>query len=144
MKILVIHGPNLNLLGEREPEKYGKRTLEAINASIKKLAVELGTEIEFFQSNCEGQLVSKIQEAKHNFDGIVINPAGYTHTSIVLRDAILAVTKPCVEVHLSNIYTREEFRHHSFIAPVCVGQITGFGLDSYLLGLKALVNHLKG
>ena len=143
MKILVIHGPNLNLLGDREPEKYGKRTLEDINAAIKKLAAELGTEIEFFQSNCEGELVSKIQEVKQNFDGILINPAAYTHTSIVLRDAILAVTKPCIEVHLSNIYTREEFRHHSYIAPVCVGQISGFGLDSYLLGLRAIVNHLK-
>ena len=143
MKILVVHGPNLNLLGEREPEKYGKRTLEDINASIKKLAGELGAEVEFFQSNCEGALVSKIHEAKQNFDGILINPAAYTHTSIAIRDAILAVTKPCVEVHLSNIYTREEFRQHSYIAPVCVGQISGFGLDSYLLGLKALVNHLK-
>ena len=143
MKILVIHGPNLNLLGDREPEKYGKRTLNDINAAIKKLAGELGAEVEFFQSNCEGELVTKIQEVKQNFDGILINPAAYTHTSIVLRDAILAVTKPCIEVHLSNIYTREELRHHSYIAPVCVGQISGFGLDSYLLGLRALVNHLK-
>ena len=143
MKILVIHGPNLNLLGDREPEKYGKRTLNDINAAIKKLAGELGAEVEFFQSNCEGELVTKIQEVKQNFDGILINPAAYTHTSIVLRDAILAVTKPCIEVHLSNIYTREEFRHHSYIAPVCVGQISGFGLDSYLLGLRAIVNHLK-
>lgn len=143
MKILVVNGPNLNLLGEREPEKYGKKTLEDINAAITKLARELGTEVEFFQSNSEGELVSKIQQVKQNFDGILINPAAYTHTSIAIRDAILAVTKPCVEVHLSNLYTREEFRHHSYIAPVCVGQISGFGVDSYLLGLKALVNHLK-
>ena len=143
MKILVVNGPNLNLLGEREPEKYGKKTLEDINAAIAKLAKELGTEVEFFQSNCEGELVSKIQQVKKDFDGILINPAAYTHTSIAIRDAILAVTKPCVEVHLSNLYTREEFRHHSYIAPVCVGQISGFGVDSYLLGLKALVNHLK-
>ena len=142
MKILVIHGPNLNLLGKREPEKYGRKTLEDINLSIKKLADELGAEIEFFQSNCEGELVSKVQEA-YNFDGILINPAAYTHTSIALRDAILAVTKPCIEVHLSNIYTREEFRHNSYLAPVCVGQISGFGADSYFLGLRALVNHLK-
>jgi 3-dehydroquinate dehydratase-2 len=143
MKILVIHGPNLNLLGKREPEKYGRKTLEDINLAIKKLADELGAEIEFFQSNCEGELVSKVQEA-YNFDGILINPAAYTHTSIALRDAILAVTKPCVEVHLSNIYTREEFRHNSYLAPVCVGQISGFGADSYFLGLRALVNHIKG
>ena len=143
MKILVLHGPNLNLLGDREPEKYGTNTLEDINASVKKLAVKLEVEVEFFQSNCEGELVSKIQQVKKNFDGIIINPAAYTHTSIAIRDAILAVTKPCIEVHLSNIYTREEFRHHSYIAPVSVGQITGFGIDSYLLGLRALVSHLK-
>ena len=143
MKILVLHGPNLNLLGDREPEKYGSNTLADINASVKKLAAELGVEVEFFQSNCEGELVSKIQTVKKNFDGIIINPAAYTHTSIAIRDAILAVTKPCIEVHLSNIYTREEFRHHSFIAPVSVGQISGFGIDSYLLGLRALVSHLK-
>jgi 3-dehydroquinate dehydratase-2 len=143
MKILVVHGPNLNLLGEREPEKYGKRTLKDINDAIKRLADELGTEVKFFQSNCEGDIVSEIQEAKHNFDGILINPAAYTHTSIAIRDAILAVTKPCVEVHLSNLYTREEFRHRSYIAPVCLGQISGFGLDSYLLGLHALINHIK-
>lgn len=143
MKILVIHGPNLNLLGDREPEKYGTSTMEDINAAIGRSAKELAVEVEFFQSNCEGSLVSKIQEAKKNFDGILINPAAYTHTSIALRDAVMAVTKPCVEVHLSNIYSRESFRHHSFIAPVCVGQISGFGLDSYILGLKALVNHIK-
>jgi len=143
MKILVVHGPNLNLLGDREPEKYGRHTMEEINACIIKYAKELGAEVEFFQSNCEGALVSKIQEAKTDFDGILINPAAYTHTSIAIRDAILAVTKPCVEVHLSNIHTREEFRQKSFIAPVSIGQITGFGVNSYLLGLKALVEHLK-
>ena len=144
MKILVIHGPNLNLLGHREPEKYGALTMEEINNSMQSLAGELGVQVEFFQSNCEGEIVSKIQEAKTAFDGVVINPAAYTHTSIAIRDALLAITKPCVEVHLSNIYTREEFRHHSYIAPVCVGQISGFKIDSYLLGLRALVSHLKG
>ncbi len=141
MKILVVHGPNLNLLGKREPEKYGTKTLEEINRSIKKLAAELGAEVFFFQSNCEGDLVSRIQEA--DFDGILINPASYTHTSIAIRESILAVTKACVEVHLSNIFAREEFRHHSYIAPVSIGQICGFGEESYLLGLRALVSHLK-
>lgn len=142
MKILVIHGPNLNLLGQREPEKYGRKTLEEINQSLTKLAKELGVTVECFQSNCEGELVSKIQEA-YDYDGILINPAAYTHTSIAIRDAILAVTKPCVEVHLSNLYRREEFRHNSYIAPISVGQISGFGPESYLLGLRALVSHLK-
>lgn len=143
MKILVVHGPNLNLLGDREPEKYGMLTMEEINESMQKLAEQLDVQIEFFQSNCEGSLISKIQEVKKDFDGIVINPAAYTHTSIAIRDAILVTTKPCVEVHLSNIYTREEFRHNSYIAPVCVGQISGFKLDSYLSGLQLLVNHIR-
>ena len=141
MKILIVHGPNLNLLGKREPEKYGTKTLEEINQSIKKLAAELHAEVSFFQSNCEGEIVSRIQES--DFDAILINPASYTHTSIAIREAVLAVTKPCVEVHISNIFAREEFRHHSYIAPVSVGQISGFGDESYLLGLRALVSHLK-
>lgn len=141
MKILVVHGPNLNLLGKREPEKYGTKTLEEINNAIKKLASELGVEVLFFQSNCEGELVNRIQES--DFDGILINPASYTHTSIAIREAILAVTKACVEVHLSNIFAREEFRHHSYIAPIAIGQICGFSHESYLLGLRALVSHLK-
>ncbi len=143
MKILILHGPNLNLLGQREPDKYGTKTLEDINKSLSNLATELKVEIEMFQSNTEGYLVDKIQSTVNDFDGILINPAAYTHTSIALRDSILAVDKPCIEVHLSNIHSREEFRQHSYIAPVCLGQICGFGEKSYLLGLRALVNHLK-
>lgn len=142
MKILVINGPNLNLLGDREKENYGEITLDKINTDLKNLADELSVEIDFFQSNTEGEIVDKIQSAKGNFDGIIINPAAYTHTSIALRDAILAVKVPTVEVHLSNIHAREEFRHTSFTAPVCIGQIAGFKKDSYLLALRALVNHL--
>jgi len=141
MKILVIHGPNLNLLGKREPEKYGTKTLEDINHSVKKLAGELGVEVLFYQSNCEGELVNRIQES--DFDGIIINPASYTHTSIAIREAINAVTKPCIEIHISNIFAREEFRHHSYIAPIAIGQICGLGEDSYLLGLRGIVSHLK-
>lgn len=143
MKILVLHGPNLNMLGIREPNKYGVKTLDAINDDLKKLAAQSGIEIKILQSNSESGLVSEIQNALNEFDGILINPAAFTHTSIAIRDAILAVDLPCVEVHLSNIYTREEFRHHSFIAPVCIGQISGFKEDSYKLGLFALVNYLQ-
>ncbi len=143
MKILVLHGPNLNLLGKREPDKYGTNTLEEINNSLKTLATELNIQIEIFQSNSESELVDKIQQAIDGFDGILINPAAYTHTSIALRDAILAVNKPCVEVHLSNIHSREEFRNKSYLAPVCVGQVSGFGDKSYLLGLQALVGYIK-
>jgi len=142
MKILVLHGPNLNLLGKREPDKYGLKTLDGINQELEGLAKNLGVEIEIFQSNSEGSLVDKIQEAAGKFDGILINPAAYTHTSIAIRDAISGINLPCVEVHLSNIHSREEFRHHSYIAHVCVGQISGFGEDSYKLGLTALVNYL--
>lgn len=140
MKILILHGPNLNILGKREPDKYGIKTLEEINTAIRELATELDVEVEIFQSNSEGELINKIQNAIDVFDGIMINPAAYTHTSIALRDAVLAINKPCVEVHLSNIHSREEFRQKSYLAPVCVGQISGFGYDSYLLGLRALVN----
>ena len=143
MKILVINGPNLNLLGEREKDNYGETTLETINAQLSDLATELGVEIDFFQSNTEGAIVDKIQSAKGIFDGIIINPAAYTHTSIALRDALLAVKIPAVEVHLSNIHAREEFRQHSFTAGVCIGQISGFKKDSYLLALRAIVNYLK-
>ena len=143
MKILVIHGPNLNLLGKREPDKYGTINLEEINNSLRTHSSKLGVEIEIYQLNHEGDIVEKIQNAIGNFEGILINPAAYTHTSIAIRDAILAVNLPSVEVHLSNIYTREEFRHHSYIAPVCIGQISGFKENSYLLGLSALVNFLK-
>ncbi len=142
-KILVIHGPNLNMLGKREKKIYGKISLEKINSDLKSLAKELNVDIEFKQSNIEGELVNFIQAtAKNKTSGILINPAAYTHTSIAVRDALLAVKIPTVEVHISNIYQREEFRHKSLTAPACIGQITGFGKMSYLLGLMALVNRI--
>lgn len=137
-KILVVHGPNLNLLGVREPGVYGRTDLEQINEEIRRRARELGMECEFFQSNCEGELIDQIQRARERMDGIVLNAGAYTHYSIALRDAIAAVCLPCVEVHLSNVHAREEFRHHSVIAPVCSGVIAGFGKTSYLLALQAL------
>ena len=142
MKILVLNGPNLNLLGTREPEKYGTQTLADIENFIREEASKLNVEIDFYQSNIEGELVNKIQEAKGIYDGIVINPAAYTHTSVAIRDAFLAVCIPSVEIHLSNIHTREEFRKSSLIAPACIGQITGFGANSYKLGLIAIVDYL--
>ncbi len=143
MKILILHGPNLNLLGKREPENYGTKTLQEINTLLAALAGELKIETEIHQSNSETFIVEKIQASLDNFDGILINPAAYTHTSIAIRDAITAVYRPCVEVHLSNIHAREEFRHTSLIAPVCIGQVSGFGHNSYLLGLRALVEYIK-
>ena len=143
MKILVLHGPNLNLLGTREPGVYGTLTLNEINAVLLQLAKELGVELTIFQTNSEGILVDKIQAAVASFDGILINPAAYTHTSVAIRDAIAATALPTVEVHLSNIHSREEFRAKSFVAPIALGQISGFGADSYLLGLRALFNHSK-
>ncbi|MEL6931122.1 MAG: type II 3-dehydroquinate dehydratase [Cyanobacteria bacterium J06600_6] len=143
IKILVLHGPNLNLLGIREPGIYGSVTLAQINDQLKLDATELGVEIECQQSNHEGVLVDAIHEARDSGSGILINAGAYTHTSVAIRDALSAVKLPTVEVHLSNIYTREEFRHHSYIAPVAIGQISGFGSDSYRLGLQALVNYLK-
>ncbi|MER3447148.1 MAG: type II 3-dehydroquinate dehydratase [Candidatus Dadabacteria bacterium] len=143
MKILIIHGPNLNLLGKREPQIYGNTTLEGINSLLKKEADALEVEIEFFQSNSEGEIVTEIQEAMGRFNGIVINPGAYTHTSVAIRDAITAVGIPTVEVHISNIYRREDFRKNSFISGVALGVISGFGSDSYLLGLRGLVDYLK-
>jgi 3-dehydroquinate dehydratase-2 len=142
MKILVLHGPNLNLLGTREPEIYGQLTINEINRAISALAHELGIEVTIVQSNSESTLIDRIHSAIGSFDGILINPAAYTHTSIAIRDAISASALPTVEVHLSNIHSREEFRCKSFVAPIAVGQISGFGLDSYLLGLRAIFNHL--
>ncbi len=144
MKILVIHGPNLNLLGKREPDIYGNSTLDDINKRLAALAGELGVEVVFFQSNHEGELVQKIQDAMGECQAIVINPGAYTHTSVALRDAISSSGIPTVETHISNIYRREEFRKHSYISGVAVGQITGFGADSYLLALRAAVSYGKG
>lgn len=143
MRVLVLHGPNLNLLGQREPDIYGTLALGDINAALESLASEFECTISFIQSNHEGALVDAVQGAAGKFDGILINPAAYTHTSVALRDAFAAVAIPFVEVHLSNIHSREEFRHHSYLAPLAIGQISGFGLDSYLLGLRALFNRIK-
>lgn len=140
MKILFLNGPNLNLLGTREPDVYGGTTLAEIEATVRKRATELKAEVDFRQTNEEGELVSWIQDAKGKFAAIVINAAGYTHTSIALRDAIMAAGVPAIEIHLSNIHAREEFRHKSMIAAVCRGQICGFGAKSYLLGLQAAVD----
>jgi 3-dehydroquinate dehydratase II len=140
--ILVLHGPNLNLLGLREPQIYGSTTLAIINQILKKEANRLQVGISCLQSNHEGELVDAIHQAREVHQGILINAGAYTHTSIAIRDALAAVQIPTVEVHLSNIYRREEFRHHSYIAAIAIGQISGFGGDSYNLGLQALVNYL--
>jgi len=140
MKILFLNGPNLNLLGHREPEVYGRTTLAQIEAAVRERAIKLGARIDFRQSNLEGELLGWIHGAKNEFDVIVLNAAAYTHTSVALRDAISAVGIPTIEIHLSNVHAREEFRHISLIAPVCCGQITGFGAHSYFLALDAAVN----
>jgi len=140
MKILCLNGPNLNLLGQREPAIYGRTTLAEIEASVLKRAGDLGATAEFRQSNIEGELVGWIQDARDRFDVIILNAAAYTHTSVALRDAITAVGIPTIEIHLSNVHAREKFRHRSLIAPVCVGQIAGFGANSYILAIDAAVN----
>ena len=144
VKILVIHGPNLNLLGKREPGVYGKASIGSIEKSLKALAKENKASVEFFQSNHEGEIVTRVQEADGDFDAIVMNPAAYTHTSVAIRDAVAAVEVPVIEVHLSNIYAREAFRHQSLVAPVAAGQVSGFGAKSYELGFLAALHAAKG
>jgi len=139
MKLLFLNGPNLNLLGTREPAIYGRTTLAEIETSVRKRAGELSAEVDFRQTNLEGELVNWIHGARNNFDVIVLNAAAYTHTSVALRDAIAAVGIPAIEIHLSNTASRESFRHHSYISPVCVGLIAGFGVHSYLLAVNAAV-----
>lgn len=143
MKILVINGVNMNMLGFRETEKYGTMTLKDLEKDLYAFSFELGIDLETYQSNIEGEIVEKIHSAKDRIDGIIINAGAYTHTSIAIRDAISAVNIPTIEVHMTNIYKREEFRHHSYLAPVCIGQISGFGANSYKLGLKAVIDYLN-
>jgi len=142
-RILVLHGPNLNLLGKREPEVYGTVTLEEINRDLNAEAVQSGAELQILQSNYEGEIVDQIGKANGQFQGILINPAAYTHTSVAIRDALIASNLPAVEVHLSNIAKREDFRQISLTAPACLGQISGFGKESYLLGLQALIRFFQ-
>lgn len=143
MKILVMHGPNLNLLGEREPGYYGSDSFASVNNEIAQKAAELGLECEIFQSNGEGELIDKLHQARLDCAGVVLNAGAYTHYSYAIRDAIAAIKIPVVEVHMSNIHARDEFRHKSVIAPVCAGQIAGFGKNSYLLGIQALNDIIK-
>ncbi len=142
VQVLILHGPNLNLLGTREQAIYGPASLKKINSAISKFAREQGVQVDIRQSNAEADLVSWIQEARKRFDAIVINPAAFTHTSIAIRDAIAAAAVPTVEVHLSNIYAREAFRQHSYIAGVSLGQISGFGPQGYMLAIRAVIDHL--
>lgn len=143
MRILIINGVNLNMLGFREPEQYGTITLKELEKELHAYSFSLGIDIETFQSNLEGEIVERIHKAKEHFDGLVLNAGAYTHTSIAIRDAITSASMPTVEVHMSNIYKREDFRHKSLIAPVCIGQISGFKADSYKLALKGLVDYLN-
>ncbi len=143
MKILLMNGPNLNLLGTREPEKYGNITLGDIESSLVKIASEMGIELDCYQSNHEGELIDTVQNAKNIYDGIILNAGGYTHTSIALRDAISGVSIPTVEVHMTNIHSREEFRHNSYLSGVCIGQVVGFKENSYKYALLGLIDYLK-
>lgn len=143
MKVLILHGPNLNLLGTREPEVYGSMTLSDINQKMIVLGKELGVEVTCLQSNHEGALIDALHDARTWASGVVFNPGGYTHTSVALRDAISAIVIPVIEVHLSNVYAREEFRHTSFVSAVCKGKVSGFGWKSYDLGLRGLVDIIK-
>lgn len=144
MKILVIHGPNLNLLGHREPEHYGTQTLGEINELIRKEGQRRGVRVDFFQSNHEGEIIDKLHVAAKSYDGVIINPGAFTHYSYAIRDAVAAVSIPVVEVHLSNIFSREEFRHHSVISPAVRGQICGFGAYGYVMALHAVIHILEG
>ncbi len=143
LRIAVVHGPNLNLLGQREPELYGAATLDEVNSALTELSAEMGATVGCFQSNGEGDLVDRIQQEGPNVAGFLINAGGYTHSSIALRDALIGVARPFVEVHLSNVFAREPFRHHSILADRALGVVAGFGINSYLLALRALVYHLK-
>lgn len=143
MRVGVLHGPNLNLLGQREPETYGSATLADVNARLEQEAGSLGVDIEYFQSNVEGVLIDRIHETAPRVDGFLINAGGYTHTSVALRDALVGTGRPFVEVHLTNLQAREPFRHDSLLAPKAVGAIMGFGVESYILGLRGLVSHLR-
>ena len=143
LKLLLINGPNLNLLGTREPEIYGAETLPELVTAVQTHASEKGVELRHFQSNSEGELVTAVQEARHWADGIMINAGAYTHTSVAIRDAIAGVARPTVELHISNVHAREPFRHHSYLAPVCLGVIAGFGRNSYFLAVDALLGHIK-
>lgn len=144
LRIAVVHGPNLNLLGQREPDVYGRRTLADLNRALEDAAAAMGVEVDCFQANGEGALVDHIQQRAGAVAGFLINAGAYTHTSVALRDALVGVGRPFVEVHLSNIFAREEFRHHSHLSDRAVGLVAGFGQNSYLLGLRALVEHLRG
>lgn len=144
MRIAVVHGPNLRLLGRREPEVYGTATLEDVDRMVEALGEELGVEVETFQSNHEGELLDFVDEASKRVDGFLVNPGAYTHTSVALRDALTGVDRPFVEVHLSNTAARERFRRHSYLAPVAAGVVYGFGVQSYLLGLRGLVARIRG
>ncbi len=141
MKLIIINGPNLNLLGEREPGIYGSQSFEVFFEALQKKYPSLG--LYYYQSNVEGELINKLQEVRNDFDGVILNAGGYTHTSVALADCIAAIKIPVIEVHISNIYAREEFRHHSLIASKCKGSITGFGLDSYRLAIESFVNVLR-